>query len=351
MQYMFPINEKAIFSALSGVIDKEYNVSVTNFIEKIVIQDKTILFTLEYDQIIDQTILNSKEQLRLQCINIVKGMQGVEEVKVAITSNKPQNSLTAKSKKLSLPNVKKIIVVASGKGGVGKSTIAANLAITMMDMGYKVGLLDADIYGPSLPKLFGITQKPVIENDQMVPLKKYGIQLMSVGFLVDPQEAVVWRGPMVSKTLHKLLRFTAWEDLDFLIVDTPPGTGDIHLTLAENYIIDGAVVITTPQQLAITDAQKGISMLNKLHVSVLGILENMSYYTEQNGNVSYIFGKGGGSALAKKHKVKFLGEIPLSQEISATSDSGKPLAYFGKNKNLNAIFNNIVNKLLDSQNI
>jgi len=331
------MNEATILEHLANIIDPDNNRPVTDFIKKIVINDSKIVFSLEYPNLKDAAEITRKEHLKDKCIEAIQQLKGITEVKAAVTSNQNTN---AGKQKASLPSVKKIILIASGKGGVGKSTIAANLAITLMNMGNKVGLLDADIYGPSLPKLFDIQRKPIIEDDKMVPLNKYGLQIMSIGFLVDPEEAVVWRGPMVSKALHQLLRFTSWSNLDYLIIDTPPGTGDVHLTIAENYAIDGAIVISTPQQLATIDAMKGVNMFGKLGVPVLGIIENMSHFM-QDGAQIYIFGKGGGKELARKNNLKFLGEIPLSPEMAATSDSGKPLTYFGKNKDVCEAFNHI----------
>ncbi|MBS0235921.1 MAG: P-loop NTPase [Proteobacteria bacterium] len=235
--------------------------------------------------------------------------------------------------------VRKIILVTSGKGGVGKSTVAANLAIALMDLGHKVGLLDADIYGPSTPKLFGVQKQPNLENDYMLPITSCGISLMSMGFLVAPETAAVWRGPMVSKALQHMLMQTKWGNLDYLIIDTPPGTGDVHLSLAENYQVDAAIVVTTPQDLAVIDAQKTVDMFAKVGIPVLGVVENMSYLIDTaSGNHIYIFGKDGGVNLAKKHDIPILAQIPLIPEVASSSDAGKPLTYYKHNSGITHIF-------------
>jgi ATP-binding protein involved in chromosome partitioning len=234
-----------------------------------------------------------------------------------------------------LSEVTNIIAVSSGKGGVGKSTIAVNLAISLARMGYSVGLLDADVFGPSVPKMFDAEKyKPEVKRenntDHIIPLTKYGVKVLSTGFFVDPADAVIWRGPMASNFLKQLISQGEWGALDFLLVDLPPGTSDIHLTLVQEVPVTGAIVVTTPQDVALADAVKGISMFrsDKINVPVLGLVENMSWFTpaELPLNKYYIFGKEGGKKLAKKMKVPLLGQIPLIQSICEGSDNGQPVA-------------------------
>jgi ATP-binding protein involved in chromosome partitioning len=234
-----------------------------------------------------------------------------------------------------LPGVTNIVAVSSGKGGVGKTTLAVNLAISLARKGYSVGLLDADVYGPSVPKMFDAEKyKPEVrrENniDFIIPLTKYGVKVLSTGFFVDPADAVIWRGPMASSFLKQLITQGEWGSLDFLLVDLPPGTSDIHLTLVQEVPVTGAIVVTTPQDVALADAIKGISMFRseKINVPVLGLVENMSWFTpaELPGNKYYIFGKEGGKKLAEKMKVPLLGQIPLVQSICEGSDNGQPVA-------------------------
>lgn len=225
-----------------------------------------------------------------------------------------------------LPGVKNIVAVASGKGGVGKSTTAANLALALAAEGASVGLLDADIYGPSMPMMMGISGRPESEDGKtMEPMRNYGVQVMSIGFLVDADQAMVWRGPMATQALDQLLRQTHWKDLDYLIVDMPPGTGDIQLTLSQRVPMTGAVVVTTPQDIALLDAVKGINMFEKVGVPILGIVENMAVHVcSQCGYAEHIFGNEGGKKLAQKKGVDYLGAMPLALQIREQADSGKP---------------------------
>jgi ATP-binding protein involved in chromosome partitioning len=234
----------------------------------------------------------------------------------------------------SLSGVKHIIAIGSGKGGVGKSTIAANLAIALHKNGNKVGILDADIYGPSIPIMFDVTdEKPTLdpdaENGKIMPVEKYGIKIQSIGFFVEPEQALIWRGPMASQALNQLFNDTHWGELDYLIVDLPPGTGDIHLTLVQQYPVDGIAIVSTPQQVALADAKKAFSMFSqdKIKVRILGLIENMSYFTpaELPDNKYYLFGRQGGRRLADDTRVNLLAEIPLVQSICESGDLGAPV--------------------------
>ncbi|MDX1783829.1 MAG: Mrp/NBP35 family ATP-binding protein [Aequorivita vladivostokensis] len=246
---------------------------------------------------------------------------------------KPQNPNLIKGKPI--PGIKNIIAVASGKGGVGKSTVAANLAVTLSKMGFKVGILDADIYGPSIPIMFDVAmEKPLSVNvggkSKMKPVENYGIKILSIGFFTQPDQAVIWRGPMAAKALNQLIFDAAWGELDFMLIDLPPGTGDIHLSIMQSLPITGAVVVSTPQNVALADARKGVAMFRQenIEVPVLGIIENMSYFTpaELPENKYYIFGKEGAKHLAEDLEVPFLGEVPLVQSIREAGDAGRPAA-------------------------
>ena len=235
-----------------------------------------------------------------------------------------------------LPNVKNIIAVSSGKGGVGKSTISTNLAIALASLGYKVGLLDADIHGPSIPKMFGVEDahpevREVNGKQTIFPIEKYGVKILSIGFFVDPSQALVWRGSVSSNALKQLISDAEWGELDFFVMDLPPGTGDIHLTLVQTMGITGAIVVTTPQEVALADARKGINMFTgeKVNVPVLGLVENMAWFTpaELPENKYYIFGKDGGKRLAEELNVPLLGQIPLVQSIRECGDAGRPIAF------------------------
>lgn len=228
-----------------------------------------------------------------------------------------------------LPGVKNTIAVSSGKGGVGKSTVAVNLAAALVKEGYKTGLIDADIYGPSIPMMLEVNEKPKItimnNRNVLLPIVKYGIKLMSIGFMVDAKEAVVWRGPMAASALKQFMSDVEWDELDFLLYDMPPGTGDIQLTLTQTIPLTASMIITTPQEISLIDARKGAKMYEKVNVPVLGIIENMSYYILPDGKREYIFGEGGGKKLANELGINFLGEIPLHTSIRIGGDEGMPV--------------------------
>src|SRR5258705_11987741 len=274
-----------------------------------------------------------KETIKNACINAIKLLVNKEAV---VQVNFTSNTTTKRTDPGTvLPKVKNIIAVVSGKGGVGKSTVAANLALAISQGGAKVGLLDADIYGPSVPIMFGVRgERPMMidvgdEKPKIAPLERYGIKLISIGLLVDEKSAVVWRGPMASSAIRQFITDVYWDELDYLIVDMPPGTGDIHLTLMQTVPVTGAVIVTTPQDVALLDAKKAIAMFGQaqLNVPVIGLVENMSYFipAELPDNKYYIFGKDGGKRLADEYEIPFLGQIPLVQSIREGGDAGVPV--------------------------
>jgi ATP-binding protein involved in chromosome partitioning len=271
------------------------------------------------------------ETLRQSVEHKVASLKGVKKALVILTAERKPPVLKQKQHKaarLEVSGVKKIIAVASGKGGVGKSTVAANLAVALSQMGQKVGLLDADIYGPSVPRLMGISgQKPEHGDDsRIIPLTAHGLKIMSMGFLVEEDTPMIWRGPMVQSAIQQLLRDVAWAELDILVIDMPPGTGDAQLTLAQKVPLAGAVIVSTPQDIALIDARKGLEMFRKVAVPVLGIVENMSYYCcPECGHRADIFGHGGAREQAEKVGCPFLGEVPLHAEIRRLSDEGLPI--------------------------
>jgi ATP-binding protein involved in chromosome partitioning len=257
-------------------------------------------------------------------VNSLKAVAGVTDVHVSITTNISTHA--AQRGVALLPNIKNIVAVASGKGGVGKSTTAANLALALALEGASVGILDADIYGPSQPMMMGLEGRPDTEDGKtMNPLENYGIKVMSIGFLVAKDEAMIWRGPMATQALEQLLRQTNWGNLDYLIVDMPPGTGDIQLTLSQRVPLTGAVIVTTPQDIALLDAKKGIKMFEKVGVPILGIVENMAVHVcTQCGHIEHIFGEGGGQKMAQEYGMDYLGALPLNMQIRLEADNGKP---------------------------
>jgi ATP-binding protein involved in chromosome partitioning len=263
-------------------------------------------------------------ELRKALIAAAKSVPGVENVSASVTSKVVAHA--AQRGVALLPKVKNIIAVASGKGGVGKSTTAVNLALALAAEGAAVGLLDADIYGPSQPMMMGIEGRPVsADGKTMEPMENYGVQVTSICFLVAQDEAMIWRGPMATQALEQLLRQTNWSDLDYLIVDLPPGTGDIQLTLSQRVPMTGAVIVTTPQDIALLDAKKGIKMFEKVGVPILGVVENMAVHVcSQCGHAEHIFGEGGGKRMAAEYGIDYLGALPLAIKIREQADSGKP---------------------------
>ncbi len=262
--------------------------------------------------------------LRQALTDAVKAVPGVARVTVNIGTQVAAHAVQRGVQLL--PGVKNIVAVASGKGGVGKSTTAANLALALAAEGARVGLLDADIYGPSQPMMMGVAGRPeTTDGKTMEPLENHGVQVMSIGFLVAQDEAMIWRGPMATQALEQLLRQTNWKDLDYLIVDMPPGTGDIQLTLSQRVPMTGAVIVTTPQDIALLDAKKGIKMFEKVGVPILGVVENMAVHVcSQCGHTEHIFGEGGGRRMAAEHHMDYLGALPLDLQIRQQADSGTP---------------------------
>jgi ATP-binding protein involved in chromosome partitioning len=276
-----------------------------------------------------------------QRLKTLGGMGSVSvEVTVKILSHAVQQALKPQ------PNVKNIIAVASGKGGVGKSTTAVNLALALAAEGATIGILDADIYGPSIPTMLGLSGYPQSnDNKTMIPKVSYGIQTMSIGYLIEPDQPMIWRGPMATNALQQLLRDTNWAAVDYLIVDLPPGTGDIQLTLAQQIPVSGAIIVTTPQDIALIDAQRGLGMFEKVNVPVLGIVENMSVHIcSRCGHAEAIFGEGGGSAMAAKNHVAFLGSLPLDIKIREFADSGRPTVVADPDGQAAAIYRKIARK-------
>ena len=285
--------------------------------------------------VIDPSEAERFEPVRREAEGRVLAMPGVSGVFASLTSERAPNAPAPPPAGRpapprggpALPGVRHIVAVASGKGGVGKSTTACNLALALHAQGLRVGLLDADIYGPSVPKLFGLSGKPqVIEERLLAPMQGFGVRVMSIGFLIDADAAMIWRGPMVQSAITQMLREVAWGELDILLVDMPPGTGDAQLTMAQATPLSGAVIVSTPQDLALIDARRGVTMFRKVSVPILGVIENMATFVCPNcGHTSHIFGHGGARLEAQRLDVPFLGEIPLNMTIRETSDSGRPV--------------------------
>ncbi len=286
-----------------------------------------------WDSIKQQLSKTLLEDTRIESVKI--------EFKTKIDARMTQNNTDG------ILGVKNIIAVASGKGGVGKSTNCVNIALALQKEGAKVGILDADIYGPSIPTMLGTHKKPdTLNGKSMEPIEALGLQLMSIGFLIDPAEPMVWRGPMVTQTLTQLLRETNWHELDYLLIDLPPGTGDVQLTLSQQIPVTGALIVTTPQEIALIDARKGLRMFEKVNIPLLGIIENMSSYVCSNcGHEEAIFGENGGLLLAKESKTKLLAQLPLNQGLREGMDRGKPIVYADPTHELSNNFSRIVHQI------
>lgn len=325
------MTEAQILEALSNVQEPDLGKDLVtlNMVKDIEIDGNYVSFTV----VLTTPACPLKDMIKNACVNAVKLLVNKEAVvNVKFTANTTTKRTDTGAV---LPNVKNIIAVVSGKGGVGKSTVAANLALALAQGGAKVGLMDADIYGPSVPIMFGVRgERPMmieVEADKpmIAPLERYGIKLISIGLLVDEKNAVVWRGPMASSAIRQFITDVYWGELDYLVVDMPPGTGDIHLTLMQTVPVTGAVIVTTPQDVALADAKKGIAMFGQaqMNVPVIGLVENMSYFTpaELPDNKYYIFGKDGGKRLADEYDLPFLGQIPIVQSIREGGDTGVPV--------------------------
>ena len=325
------MTKEKILEALSNVQEPDLGKDIVtlNMVKDIDISGNNVSFTV----ILTTPACPLKDMIGNACVNAVKLLVNKEaEVKVNFTSNTTSKRTDPNT---ILPGVKNIIAVVSGKGGVGKSTVAANLALALSQGGAKVGLMDADIYGPSVPIMFGVRgERPMMmdvgnQKGLIVPLERFGIKLMSIGLLVDEKSAVVWRGPMASSAIRQFVTEVYWDALDYLVVDMPPGTGDIHLTLVQTVPVTGVVIVTTPQDVALADAKKGIAMFgqSQVNVPIVGLVENMSYFVPEElpDNKYYIFGKEGGKRLAEEYDIPFLGQIPLVQGIREGGDQGVPV--------------------------
>ena len=339
---MTQIDKTNVENILRTYIDPNHGVDLVTAksVKKIVIDGANVSVFLELGYPAKSTI----DSLKCSVEKLLRTLQGVGivsvEVSVNILSHAVQQALKPNA------NIKNIIAVASGKGGVGKSTTAVNLALALIAEGANVGILDADIYGPSIPTMLGLSGYPdSVDNKTMVPKMAYGLQSMSIGYLINADQPLIWRGPMATNMLQQLLRDTNWVEIDYLIIDLPPGTGDIQLTLAQQIPVSGAIIVTTPQDIALIDAQRGLSMFEKVNVPVLGVIENMGMHIcSECGHTEAIFGEGGGIAMSKKNKVELLGSLPLDIVIRQNADSGKPSLVAEPSGKLSEIYKEIARK-------
>lgn len=326
------ITREMVVEALSKVNDPELHRDLVSLgmIRNVAVSDGAVKFTLA----LTTMACPLKSKMQEDCKTAVMRIPGVREVTIDLTADTPRNARPASGKKVGdivlqdmLPTVKNAIAVASGKGGVGKSTVSVNIAAALAMEGARVGLLDADIYGPSIPIMMGVTEQPEItDSEEIIPIRKYGIELMSIGFVIPEEQSVIWRGPMVAKMLQQFLSGVKWGELDYLIVDLPPGTGDAQLTLTQSVPLAGGLIVSTPQAVALADVRRGITMFKKVDVPILGVVENMSTFVcPKCGHEEHIFAYGGARSEAEKLGVPFLGEIPIDLSIREGGDSGVPV--------------------------
>ena len=337
------ITPERIKEAISGVVDENLQTDYVSagWVKNIAIDGNAVSLTVE----LGYPAKSLHAFIRNRLLAALKEVGGIGDIRVDVTTNILTHAVQRGVRPL--PGVRNIIAVSSGKGGVGKSTVTANLALALAAEGASVGILDADIYGPSQPTLMGISEKPKSSDGQHFdPIEQYGLQLMSIGFMMDSVQPLAWRAPMITQALMQLLEQTKWRDLDYLLIDMPPGTGDIQMTLSQKAPLTGAVVVTTPQDVAVLDAKKGLMMFQKMNVDILGIVENMSSYVCTHcGQVEHIFGKDGGKLMSEAYGVDSLGDIPLNGAVREQTDNGKPVVVAEPDGLMSRIFREIAYRL------
>lgn len=348
---MSSLSQETILNALKAVKYPGYSRDVVSFglVKNIATNADAVAVTLQ----LTSANVEAAKQIKADCEVVLKGLPGVRVVHVDV--NQPAAApgaagaagSTPWANQNRVPGIKRVVAVASGKGGVGKSTTSVNLACGLRHLGARVGLLDCDIYGPSIPLMMGINQRPGLnEDEKMIPPSSHGVKLMSMGFLLNDDQPVIWRGPMIQRTIQQFITVVDWGELDYLLVDLPPGTGDAQLTLCQTVPLDGGVIVTTPQEASLGVVRKGIGMFEKVNVPLLGIVENMSYFMTPNGDRIEIFGHGGGHKEAERLKIPFLGEVPIFTEIREGGDRGVPVVVSSPDKPAGQAFLNIAKSLL-----
>ncbi|HEU6447776.1 MAG TPA: Mrp/NBP35 family ATP-binding protein [Verrucomicrobiae bacterium] len=340
------LSQETILEALKAVKYPGYSRDIVSFglVKEISIGNGAVAVTMQ----LTSANPEAAQQIEIESGRLLRNLPDVKsvhiEIKMPAAGTAPANPFSNQAR---VPGVKRVIAIASGKGGVGKSTCSTNLACALKHLGAKVGLLDCDIYGPSIPLMMGVHEKPTVSpREQLVPPVAHGVKVMSIGLLLTDDQPVIWRGPMITKTIQQFLLAVEWGDLDFLLVDLPPGTGDAQLSLCQTVPLDGGVIITTPQEASIGVVRKGIAMFNKVNVPILGVVENMSYFTAPNGERIEIFGNGGGRTEAARQNVPLLGEIPIFTEIREAGDRGTPIVVSAPNHPAGKAFIQIAEPLM-----
>jgi len=348
------MKENDVLKILEEVIDPELNKNIIelNMVRNIIINDDKISLTF----LLTTEDCPLKEDLKNNIVEVLK-KSGFKEVNINMEKMKDDDlkniASSLKSEKSKNEKINKIIAIASGKGGVGKSTVTTNLAASLIKLGYKVGVLDADINGPNIPMMFGIKERPVSIDGMIIPIERYGIKIISLGFLMEEESnAILWRGPLISKAITELFEYTLWGELDFLLVDLPPGTGDETLTVGQSLSLNGVIIVTTPQDVSVLDAKRSAYAFNKLNVKILGVIENMSYFVCPENKKEYdIFGSGGGEKISRSLNTELLGKIPLEIEVRRGGDIGEPIVIINQDLKSSIEFMNIARKIIKELNV
>ncbi len=316
------VTEKQVLDALATVMDPDLQRDIVSlgFIKDLAIDGGEVSFTIE----LTTPACPVKQQMHDQAQSAVESLDGVASATITMTSQVPQRR--GSGDKQAIPGVRNVLVVASGKGGVGKTTTAVNIALSLSQTGAKVGILDADVYGPNIPQMLGVEEEPTSDGNSIIPPSAYGIRVISMGLLMERDQPVIWRGPMLHSVVQQFLRDTQWGELDYLVVDMPPGTGDVQITLTQTVPLSGVVIVTTPSDVAVTDVRRGVQMFRQLDIPITGVVENMaSFIAPDTGKEYFIFGKGGGEKVAQEYDIPYLGRIPIDPRIAEGGDTGKPI--------------------------
>ena len=334
------LNKESVIEKLRTVIDPELNRDLVslNMIKDVIVEDGNISLSV----VLTTPACPLKNHIQNDVRNAVAQLEGVKDIKINMTANVPQDRAIKDKENIS---VKNIIAVSSGKGGVGKSTVAVNISVALSNTGSKVGLMDADIYGPNIPTMMGVNALPQPKNGKLIPAEAFGVKVISIGFLVKDGQPLIWRGPLLHSTIKQFIADVEWGSLDYLVVDLPPGTGDVQLSLSQHIPVTCGVVVTTPQQVSVDDASRGIEMFQKLDIPIAGVVENMGGLELPDGTILDVFGSGGGEDMANKYSLNFLGRIPLDPDIRISGDSGIPIFVSNPNAKVSMIFNVIAGKI------
>ena len=334
------LNQESVIEKLRAVIDPELNRDLVslNMIKDVIVKEGNVSLSV----VLTTPACPLKNQIKNDVRSAIEQLEGVNDIKINMTSNVPQDRNIKDKENV---NIKNIIAISSGKGGVGKSTVAVNIAVALSNAGSKVGLMDADIYGPNIPTMMGLNKLPQPRDGKLIPAEAFGVKVISIGFLVKDGQPLIWRGPLLHSTIKQFIADVEWGYLDYLVVDLPPGTGDVQLSLSQHIPVTCGVVVTTPQQVSVDDASRGIEMFQKLSIPIAGVVENMGGLELPDGTNLDVFGSGGGEDMATKYNLNFLGRIPLDPNIRISGDSGEPIIVRIPNANVSMIFIGIAGKI------